>query len=186
MTRGRNRKNPQYPDISLLEDVVSEKILQAMRRASEQLTSMKVRHALVGALAIGAHGYPRATRDVDFLVGEEAFQHFSGGLIAIASGIPIAVGDIPVDPISIAPGEDHLEAAIDSPAVSHGIPVAPLEAILYMKLKSRRQKDAVDVLELLKTGIDAAPARKYLQQHAPELVSKFDAIVERSIQELEE
>lgn len=40
---------------------------------SEALTSLGVRHALVGGLAVGVHGHPRATKDIDFIVGAEAF-----------------------------------------------------------------------------------------------------------------
>jgi hypothetical protein len=43
-------------------------------------------------LGIGAHGYPRATKVVDFLVGDEAFQQHAGGLISITAGVPIQVG----------------------------------------------------------------------------------------------
>ncbi len=59
------------PDLSSVEGVVAPGVLDAMRRASEVLTRLGVRHALVGGLVVGAHGYPRATKDVDFLVGDE-------------------------------------------------------------------------------------------------------------------
>ncbi len=45
-----------------------------MRSSSLQLTCAGVRHVLIGALAVGAWGYPRASKDVDFLVGDEAFD----------------------------------------------------------------------------------------------------------------
>ena len=62
------------PDPTLLVDVVAPKVLEALRLASEALALASVRHVVVGGLAVGACGYPRATRDVDFLVGSEAFQ----------------------------------------------------------------------------------------------------------------
>ena len=73
------------PDLGLLDGVVAPRILDALRVASEQLTKIGVRHALVGGLAVGAHGYPRATKNVDFLVGEEAFLHHGRGLVTIAA-----------------------------------------------------------------------------------------------------
>jgi len=174
----------QRPDLSLLEDVVSSKILDAMRTASEQLARLGIRHALVGALAVGANGYPRATKDVDFLVGEEAFQHLGGGIVAIAPGVPIAIGNVPVDPISIAPGEEHLHQALSSPRISGGIPIAPVEALVYLKLKSPRRKDAADIVELVRSGIDPKSIRDYLARHAPgDLERKFQALVAESEEE---
>ncbi len=58
------------PDLSLLDGIVAPRVLDALRVASEQLTRVGIRHALVGDLAVGAHGHPRATKDVDFLVGD--------------------------------------------------------------------------------------------------------------------
>ena len=69
------------PDPSLLVGVVAPEVLDAMRVASAALKSAGVRHVVVGGLAVGAHGYPRATKDVDFLVGDEAFEHHPGGLL---------------------------------------------------------------------------------------------------------
>ena len=56
-----------------LEQVVSARVLDDARRVSATLTELGVPHALVGGLAVGLHGHPRATKDVDFLVGAEAF-----------------------------------------------------------------------------------------------------------------
>lgn len=176
----------QLPDISLLEGVVAPGILDALRLASQQLTRVGIRHALVGGLAVGAHGHPRATKDVDFLVGDEAFAHHGGGLVTIAPGVPVQVGDVAVDPISIAPGEKHLDAAVANPALSEGIPIAPIEALFYLKLKSPRRKDAADIVELVKAGAATAPVRRYLEQIAPDLIEKFDALVSEAIAEEDE
>ena len=45
---------PRTPDISLLDDTVAPRILDAMRVASARLTELGVRHVLVGGLAVGA------------------------------------------------------------------------------------------------------------------------------------
>jgi hypothetical protein len=165
------------PDLSLLDGIVAPRVLDALRVASEQLTRVGIRHALVGDLAVGAHGHPRATKDVDFLVGDEAFAHHRGGLVTIAPGVPVQVGDIAVDPISIAPGEKHLDAAVASPAMSNGIPIAPIEVLFYLKLKSPRRKDSADIVELVKGGAATSPVRKYLERVAPDLIEKFDGLV---------
>lgn len=94
MRKGGKRRGPG-PDLDALEGVVAPRVLDAMRTASKQLRKAKIRHAVVGGLAVGAYGFARATKDVDFLVGEEAFQHHGGGLVTIAPGVPILVGDVP-------------------------------------------------------------------------------------------
>ena len=55
---------PRSPDLLLLDDTVAPRILDAMRAASARLTELGVRHVLVGGLAVGAWGHPRATKDV--------------------------------------------------------------------------------------------------------------------------
>lgn len=76
------------PDPSLLVDVVAAKVLDALKLASEALTAASVRHVVVGGLAVGANGYPRATKVVDFLVGAEAFHHHANGLVTMRPEIP--------------------------------------------------------------------------------------------------
>ena len=49
------------PDLRLLDDVVAPRVLSAMRSASRALTSLGVRHAVAGGLAVGVHGYSRNT-----------------------------------------------------------------------------------------------------------------------------
>lgn len=50
------------PDPALLVDVIAPKVLEALKLASEALIAAKVRHVVVGGLAVGANGYPRATK----------------------------------------------------------------------------------------------------------------------------
>lgn len=171
------------PDLSLLNGVVAQEVLDAMKSASGQLTKLGVRHALVGALAVGAWGYPRASKDVDFLVGDEAFRHHEGGLVSMAPGFPLIAGGVAVDPLSGMPGENHLEEALRKPLVSHGIPIAPLEVLVYLKLKSPRRKDSADVVELLKAGADPRPVRDYLRRFAADLLGKFEGLVSDACRE---
>jgi hypothetical protein len=49
--------------------------------------------------------------------------------------------------------------------------------LVYMKLKSPRQKDRVDVIELVKAGIEIDACRRYLVAHAPELTRIFEDLV---------
>lgn len=167
---------PATPDLALLEDVVAKKVLDAMRVASARMQSLGVRHLLVGALAVGAHGYPRATKDVDFLVGAEAFEIHEGGIVTLKPGLPIQVQGVLVDHLSAAPQEAHLTESLS--ALPAGTPpVAPVEVLVYLKLKSSRQKDFADVIELIKVGVDLERSRAYLVRHAPGLVGRLDSAV---------
>lgn len=167
------------PDPTLLEGVVSERVLDAMRRASAALTRAGVRHVVAGGLAVGAHGRPRATRGVAFLVGDEAFERHEGGLVTLRAGVPFQVDEIPIDFLSVYAGEDHLNAALDAPAGSM------LEAppLVYLKLTSWRLKDRSDVVELVKAGIDVASCRTYLDAQAPHLVARLDEAVRTAADE---
>jgi len=160
------------PDLSLLEDAVPPKVLRALRAASERLGKLGVRHALVGGLAVGAYGYVRNTKDVDFLVGEEAFEHHPGGVVTMKSGLPIEVEGVAIDFLSAKSDEPHVASALKTPAPPE-IPVAPIETLIYLKLKSPRQRDFADVVELVKAGLDAEAVGRYIAQHAPHLAQRW-------------
>lgn len=164
------------PDPSLLQGVVAREVLEAMEIASAALTSAGIRHVVVGGLAVGANGFPRATRDVDFLVGDEAFEHHAGGLLTLRAGVPFQVRGVAVDFIGPEPTEAFLAAALDAEpgSIIDGPP------LVYMKLKSPRHRDRTDVIELVKGGVDVDACRAYLSQHAPSLVAEFDGAVARA------
>ena len=164
------------PEASLLQDVVAAKVLDAMKLASEALTRAEVRHVVIGGLAVGANGYPRATKDVDFLVGGEAFENHANGLVTLRAGVPFQVNGVAIDFLSPASDEAFLEDALAA-APGSIVEAAPL---IYLKLKSPRAKDRVDVIELVKAGIDVDICRRYLQAHAPALLPLFVDAVERA------
>jgi hypothetical protein len=167
------------PDVSLLDDVVAAKVLDAMRSASRALTTLGIRHVVVGGLAVGANGHPRATKDVDFLVGDEAFEHQPGGFVTMKPGVPIQINGVAIDLLSVQDGEEHLAAALEAPMGSTiGAP-----QLVYLKLKSPRQKDRADVVELLKAGIAIDACRAYLTAHAPTLVAMFEDLVAKAAAE---
>ena len=60
-------------DVDVLRDVVAGSILDRAVDVSRRLHQLGVPHVLIGGLAVGLHGHPRATKDVDFMVGTEAF-----------------------------------------------------------------------------------------------------------------
>ena len=174
------------PDLSHLRGVVAPEILAAAAVASRTLREAGIPHALAGDLAVGAHGYPRTTEDVDFLVGDEAFLHHAGGLVTLKVPL-IAIGTVRIDMVSIAPSKEETEQlrpAVESPPESEQIPIVPLTALVYMKLKASRQKDLADLVELLKRGkIDIRGIDQYLEQRAPAFLRSWERVKETAAQE---
>lgn len=167
------------PDASLLVDVVAPKVLEAWSAASSALVRAGVRHVVIGGLAVGANGYPRATKVVDFLVGDEAFNHHPGGIVTMNPALPIEVNGVAIDYLSPRPGEEHLAAALAAPPGS----VIDVARLVYMKLKASRLQDRADIGGLVKTGLDVDACRAYLAANAPPLVARFDSLVTEAASE---
>lgn len=159
---------------------VSPSVREAALKTAAQLDHLGIRHALAGGLAVGAHGYIRATTDVDFLVGEEAFDH-QGLLVAFKAGVPIEVGGIRIDYLSPTALGPQLEKDLDHPQTSEGLAIVSIEALIYMKLVAKRRKDLVDVVELIKAGANLTALRDYLKQYAADLLSLFEELANEAL-----
>lgn len=75
------------------------------------------------------------------------------------AGLPVEAHGVAVDTLSIRDDEKHLLAALQASEVSEGVPVAPVEAVVYLKLVSPRAKDRLDLVELVRAGIDVKQVR---------------------------
>lgn len=174
------------PNLKLTRGVVAPEILRAAGLASQKLLEADIPHALAGGLAVGAHGYPRTTDDVDFLVGDEAFEKHEGGFVTLKLPL-IAIDNVRVDFVSIdeSKGEERqLRPAVDEPHLSNGIPIIPLTALVYMKLKAGRQKDTADLVELLKRGsVDLEAMDRHLEEYAPEQLRRWQRVKEIAARE---
>lgn len=133
---------------------------------------------MIGGLAVGANGYPRTTRNVDFLVGDEAFNHHAGGLVTMNAAIPIEVNGVAIDYLSVRPGEDHLAAALAKSGT-----IIDAARLVYMKIKASRLQDRADVAGLVKAGLDVDACRAYLATNAAALVISFDELVAKAAAE---
>ena len=161
---------------------VAPRVRDAAVQTATQLDHLGIRYALAGGLAVGAHGYVRATTGVDFLVGQEAFEHH-GVLVTFKAGVPIEVDGIRIDylsPVALGP---QLEEVLNHPPTSEGLAVVPIDVLVYMKLAARRRKDQVDVIELVKAGADLKRVRRYLDQYARDLMPLFDELVDEALAE---
>ncbi|MBO0720676.1 MAG: hypothetical protein J2P41_07635 [Blastocatellia bacterium] len=161
---------------------VAPRVRDAAVKTAAQLDRLGIRYALTGGLAVGAHGYIRTTTDVDFLVGEEAFDR-QGLVVAFKAGVPIEVDGIRIDYLSPASLGPQMEAVLDNPQLSEGLPVVPIEALIYMKLVAKRRRDLVDIIELIKTGPDLTRVRDYLKQYADDLLPLFEELVNEALSE---
>lgn len=176
---GARSRRMTKADPSLLDDIVSPTVLSAMRTASAALSRAGVRHVVVGGLAVGAHGFPRATRDVDFLVGDEAFEKHDGGLVTLRPGVPFQVNGVAIAFLAAGSHEAFLAQALSAPGGSF----IDAPVLVYLKLKSPRHKDRTDVIELIKNGVDVEACRSYLQVNAADMSPLFEDAVARAIAE---
>src|SRR5262249_5318655 len=133
----------------------------------------------------------RATKDVDFLVGQEAFRQGDQGVLSLrvpiysVSGVPVQLlppplsglqFSAPTSPISpdvriefIAASGVEKEAG--TPVFDGNLPIAPLPVVVYTKLNAGRSRDVADIIELVKRGrIDVPSIDRYLASHAPQLL----------------
>lgn len=157
-----------------LLDVVSSSILERATEVSQTLERLGVPHALIGGLAVGVHGYPRGTKDVDFLVGAEAFVPGSAILVYRDELKELArVGE--TDIMSVPPRYPALKQELRRQG---DVPVISLEALVLMKLDANRGRDRSDVRELLARRPDRlSGVRDYLVEHAPELLPALGEVL---------
>lgn len=173
------------------------KVGEVARQMSKLLHNLRVPHAIVGGLAVGVHGWPRMTMDVDFLLPpgfdiSSLLKGKSRSLLATgyAARTTIARG-VRID--FLTPDADgpmaFLQSAVDEALDAQGVPVIDLPALVAMKLHAGRQRDQADVVEMLKASddLDAAEAeiRSYLMENAPNLLEDFESLVTQAVIEQE-
>lgn len=145
---------------------------QAALALARRLDAEGIPYAIVGAMALGAHGYERVTSDVDLLLGREGLARFkraylgrgyaekfpgSRGLRDTEHGVPIDVliaGDFPGDGL---PKPVAFPDPADAPVEGERFRVLALPSLIELKLASgmtapHRLKDLADVLELIRAA----------------------------------
>lgn len=162
-----------------LEQVVARRVLDDALRVSAALTDHGIPHALVGGLSVGLHGHPRATRDVDFIVGPQAFATVEPGLAhreELADVVRVGV----VDLIAALPDDPALSAEL-----AHGrdgaVPVVGIEVLVLMKLRASRSQDIADVEALVRAGADIAAILSFLTEHEPRHVPAFSRVAQPAL-----
>ncbi|RLB47352.1 MAG: hypothetical protein DRJ42_25585 [Deltaproteobacteria bacterium] len=151
--------------------VVAPEVIEDAIEVGELLSRLAIPHALVGGLAVGLNGFPRSTKDVDYLVGPEAFETTSPLLVyrpELKDRIEMGVVDLLAVPDAFPCLAGQL--AIPNPGEVHVI--AP-EALVLMKLSANRPQDRADVTRLLGGGLDEGTVAAYLAEYAPGLLNRF-------------
>ncbi len=172
------RRPTDMIDVEQAFRLVAPQVRQAAITTAEQLEALDIRYALAGGLAVAAHGYLRATDDVNFLVGDEAFEQH-GKLVSFKTGVPIEVEGIRIDYLSPAALGDYVKSAFEQEGLLH---VVSIEILIYMKLVAKRRKDQLDIVELLKTTTQQKNIRAYLEKHAADLIPLFDELATEASQ----
>jgi hypothetical protein len=151
--RGPRRHN-QAPGLRAELDHLAPAFRAAIHAAVQAYERAGVRYALIGGVAAGAYGEPRATKDVDFLVGDEAFDTV-GSVISFRPGIPLEAHGVPIDSIPL-----HVEyrrlymQALDERVKSDesGVWIATPEMVAVTKLAGGRPRDITAVAEMMHAG----------------------------------
>ena len=149
---------------------------RAVREVSKMLSDAGIRHALVGA--IGANAYrnrPRTTEDINFLVGDEAFQRHAGGFVTMR--VPVVEFDgIDVDQVSLTEALRVVEDGLNRAPVSEGVPIAPVDTIVIMKLLAGRTQDLADVEAIIGSGADREFLTAAVQKAAPDRAAMLERL----------
>jgi hypothetical protein len=151
---------------------------RAVREVSRMLRDAGIRHALVGAL--GANAYrsrPRTTEDIDFLVGDEAFETHAPGFVTMR--VPVVEFDgIEVDQVPLTEALRVVEDGLNGAPVSEGVPIAPVDTIVVMKLIAGRTQDLADVEAIVDSGADREVLRAAVSKAIPERADTLERLFE--------
>lgn len=156
------------------------KSYEVARQVFGLLAREGIETAVIGSVAVAVHGYPRATRGLDFGVaalGFEPLQQIALELRTLGYDVQtsepspddpvgglVTVSGADFDPIEIvnlrAPSGRHQALAREAIASAQkipelGLPVVDLPHLVALKLVAGSRKDELDIVELLR----ANPAR---------------------------
>ena len=170
----RGRHQDVSPGLSAALDMLAAKFRTAIHAADETYDRLGIPHALIGGVAVGAYAEPYATKDIDFLVGDEAFDS-RGVVISFKAGVPLEASGVPIDSVPIEQAyrdvyEGALATAVDSD--EPGIRIVRADYLAALKLIARRRHDYDAVVDMLDHGLDEASVTAVIREHL-DLVERF-------------
>jgi len=163
---------------------------KALTQLVERLSALEIPYAIVGALALNAYGYMRATVDVNVLLTKEGLNRFkkanlgrgylekfpgSTGFRDTANQVPVDVvvaGDFPGD------GEEKPVAFPDPSGcatIGEAFALVPLDTLIELKIASgmtapHRLRDLADVIELIRAN---GLSKDYADTLSPYVMDKY-------------
>lgn len=177
----RGRRRPAPAGLRATLDMLADKFRKAVHAADETYARLGIPHVLIGGIAVGAYAEPRATQDVDFLVGDEAFETV-GAIISFRAGVPLEAAGVPVDSVPIDPKFRYVYTeAIESAEESDepGIKLVEPEYLAALKLISGRRRDLSDVVELVAHGLEEEAIHQVVGEF-PQLVDRLNATMDEA------
>lgn len=181
--RGTRRFETE-PSLRAELDHLAPSFRAAVHAAAQAYERAGVRYALIGGVAAGAYSQPRATKDVDFLVGDEAFDSF-GAVISFKPGIPLEAHGVPIDSIPLSIDYRALYVQVLKSAAENdepGILIASAEMVAATKLAGGRPRDITAVVEMMQA--DTVDPDELEQLVSP--YEKLRAACGRAMREYEE
>ena len=149
---------------------------RAVGAVSKMLADAGIRHALVGAL--GANAYrsrPRTTQAIEFLVGDEAFETHAAGYVTMR--VPVVEFDgIEIDQVPLSEGLRAVEDDLSRAIASDGVPIAPFDTIVVMKLLAGRTQDLADVEAMVASGVDREVLTAQVRSVVPDRVEILERL----------
>jgi predicted nucleotidyltransferase len=160
-----------------------DRSLETAAKVARILVDLGVESALIGAAALAAHGYPRATEDIDLAVATDPFsvleaarQRISADLAVEATlalpdaadplgGVLTVTGE-DFDPIQVVnfvnpmgsglnPGAEAIRTAVSGIVEGTSLRVVDLPHLVALKLYAGGPKSMLDVIEVLDRNPDA-------------------------------
>lgn len=151
---------------------------RAVREISRMLSEAGIRHALVGALAANAYrNRPRTTEDIDFLVGDEAFERHAGGVVTMRVPV-VEIDGIDIDQVPLTDALRMVEDGLNHALMSDGVPIAPLETIVVLKLLAGRTQDLADIEAMIDSGADREMLRTEVRKAVPDRADVLERLID--------
>ena len=182
MTHRSGGRTPLPTNLDELSGHVPQAYIDGAKAASDAFRKAGVRHVLVGGLAVGINGYPRGTKDIDFMVGDEAFE-FHGLIVEPKAGLPMKYSGITIDWVSLEPDERAGLEEFLVDALPGEVPVMEIEPLVAMKLLAGRQKDQADIVELIKAGADIGSIISFVEDRFPKKLAMLRILIARASKE---
>ena len=119
---------------------------KAAERASHDLARCKIKHVLIGGIAAGVYGRPRATDDIDFLVHSDARKKLFGSRLGgDVEGVRTRYENVPVDLL-------FSQKVPEAHTTIKSIPLVSPEELVLLKLKRSSRLDLNDIIEIIRGG----------------------------------